>query len=84
MFKFTETEDSTKLWNNLRESISLMKSDEIMSPGQGTFAHIIGGYDSNYYGCVPPVQLRHIMLIMISQLHVRSGLRKGHVYRVQE
>ncbi|KAF8650117.1 hypothetical protein AX16_005354 [Volvariella volvacea WC 439] len=44
-----EEEDYTLLWNNLRETISLVKAG-IPAPGQGTFGHITGGYDAGYYG----------------------------------
>ena len=40
-----EPTDYTLLWNNLRESISLVKAGE-PTPGQGTFNHISGGYDA--------------------------------------
>ena len=40
--------DYTKLWNELREKISLVKGGD--KPGQGTFGHIVGGYDAGYYG----------------------------------
>ncbi|KAG6380319.1 hypothetical protein JVT61DRAFT_8428 [Boletus reticuloceps] len=41
--------DYTKLWNELREKISLVQGSED-KPGQGTFGHIVGGYDAGYYG----------------------------------
>jgi len=41
--------DTTLLWNTLREKISLVKGGAV-KPGQGTFAHIVGGYDAGYYG----------------------------------
>ncbi|KAF7346236.1 Metallopeptidase MepB [Mycena sanguinolenta] len=44
-----EAEDYTLLWNNLREKISLVKSEK-PCPGQGSFGHISGGYDAGYYG----------------------------------
>jgi len=46
-----EAADHTKLWNDLRESISLVKGSKAQ-PGQGTFGHIVGGYDARYYGRV--------------------------------
>lgn len=44
-----EPEDYTKLWNSMREKISLVNSDKAC-PGQATFGHITGGYDAGYYG----------------------------------
>ncbi|EIM81645.1 metallopeptidase MepB [Stereum hirsutum FP-91666 SS1] len=44
-----KAEDYTALWNNLREHISLVKGGK-PGPGQGSFGHIVGGYDAGYYG----------------------------------
>ncbi|KAF9454736.1 zincin [Macrolepiota fuliginosa MF-IS2] len=44
-----EGADYTKLWNELREEVSLVKY-KFPAPGQGTFGHITGGYDAGYYG----------------------------------
>lgn len=44
-----EGADYTALWNDLRQSISLVKGGK-PSPGQGSFGHITGGYDAGYYG----------------------------------
>ncbi|EGN98007.1 hypothetical protein SERLA73DRAFT_109304 [Serpula lacrymans var. lacrymans S7.3] len=41
--------DYTKLWNDLRESVSLVKGGK-PGPGQASFGHIVGGYDAGYYG----------------------------------
>jgi len=45
----SEAQDYTKLWNTLREKISLVNYAK-ECPGQGTFGHITGGYDAGYYG----------------------------------
>ncbi|KAG8766151.1 hypothetical protein FRC12_007057, partial [Ceratobasidium sp. 428] len=49
----TQTEavesDYSKLWGQLREQTSLVKSGPTITHGQGTFAHITGGYDAGYY-----------------------------------
>ncbi|KAH9948304.1 Metalloprotease [Amylocystis lapponica] len=44
-----EPADYTKLYNELRESIFLVKGGK-RTPGQGTFGHLTGGYDARYYG----------------------------------
>ncbi|KAI6159722.1 hypothetical protein EDD17DRAFT_889802 [Pisolithus thermaeus] len=41
----SEPTDYTKLWTEMRERISLVKSGE-PKPGQGSFGHIVGGYDA--------------------------------------
>lgn len=48
----TEEEDYAVLWNNLREPITLLKNDpdEPHAAGPGGFMHLMGGYDSSYYG----------------------------------
>jgi len=42
------SEDYTKLWNAMREKISLVKHDKL-GPGQASFGHLTG-YDAGYYG----------------------------------
>ncbi|KAI8969624.1 Metalloprotease [Trametes punicea] len=44
-----EPADYTKLWNDMRENISLVKGNNL-GAGQGTFNHIASGYDAGYYG----------------------------------
>ena len=44
-----DPDDYTKLWNEMRENISLVKGRNL-GAGQGTFNHIAGGYDAGYYG----------------------------------
>jgi metallopeptidase MepB len=44
-----DADDYTVLWNNMRETISLVKGGK-QGPGQGAFGHIAGGYDAGYYG----------------------------------
>ncbi|KAF8125487.1 hypothetical protein EV363DRAFT_1453808 [Boletus edulis] len=43
--------DYTKLWNDLREKISLVQGSEYKA-GQGTFGHIVGGYYGYTYSLV--------------------------------
>jgi len=44
-----DKEDVTALWNDLRERVSLVKGGK-RSAGQGSFGHLVGGYDAGYYG----------------------------------
>ncbi|KAI7859474.1 hypothetical protein BDC45DRAFT_496162 [Circinella umbellata] len=44
-----ENLDTTKIYNSLREKVSLVKAPE-GSCGQASFGHLMGGYDSGYYG----------------------------------
>ncbi|KAH9986700.1 Metalloprotease [Russula vinacea] len=44
-----DKQDATALWNDLRERVSLVKGGK-RSAGQGSFGHIVGGYDAGYYG----------------------------------
>jgi Zn-dependent oligopeptidase len=44
-----DKQDVTALWNDLREQVSLVKGGK-RSAGQGSFGHIVGGYDAGYYG----------------------------------
>ncbi|KDQ17393.1 hypothetical protein BOTBODRAFT_105721 [Botryobasidium botryosum FD-172 SS1] len=42
--------DYSKMWCDMRETISLVKTGDKITPGQGSFGHIVGGYDAGYYG----------------------------------
>ncbi|KAK9480384.1 hypothetical protein V1514DRAFT_346106 [Lipomyces japonicus] len=42
--------DVNKEWNQGREEVSLMKQGSEMTYGYGSFGHLMGGYDSGYYG----------------------------------
>ncbi|KAI9476392.1 MAG: hypothetical protein EXX96DRAFT_540918 [Benjaminiella poitrasii] len=44
-----ESLDTTKMYNDLREKISLIPAPE-GSYGQAAFGHLMGGYDAGYYG----------------------------------
>lgn len=44
-----EATDYTQLWNNLRQEISLVGGSKTPLPGQGTFDHIMGGYDAGAF-----------------------------------
>ena len=46
---YTEAADYTRLWNHLRESISLVKGG-ILHPGQGVYGLNVSDYDAGYYG----------------------------------
>lgn len=66
-----ETKDYSKLWCDLREEVSLVKTGDKITPGQGSFGHIMGGYDAGYYGylysqvrlpgCLSNAALPHVM-----------------------
>lgn len=45
-----ESADYTKLWNDIRESVGLLKSGPLRGAPY-TFDHIAGGYDVGLYGC---------------------------------
>ncbi|KAK9331161.1 hypothetical protein V1520DRAFT_338453 [Lipomyces starkeyi] len=42
--------DVTKAWNEMREDISLMQQGNETTYGYASFGHLMGGYDSGYYG----------------------------------
>ncbi|KAK9467032.1 hypothetical protein V1512DRAFT_144687 [Lipomyces arxii] len=42
--------DVTKAWNEGRQEISLMSQGNETTYGFGSFGHLMGGYDSGYYG----------------------------------
>ncbi|KAF8415787.1 peptidase M3A/M3B, partial [Boletus edulis BED1] len=72
--------DYTKLWNELREKISLVQGSED-KPGQGTFGHIVGGYDAGYYGYT-------YSLVFAADMYARMVFKKasldptlGRLYR---
>lgn len=45
-----ENFDIDYLWNNLREEICLISNGEEVFHGYGSFGHMMGGYESGYYG----------------------------------
>ncbi|KAH9002641.1 Metalloprotease [Lactarius hatsudake] len=46
---YKDKEDVTAIWNDMRDRITLFKGGK-RSAGQGSFAHLVGGYDAGYYG----------------------------------
>lgn len=42
--------DLTELWNQMRETITLIDGGNIPTKGYASFGHIAGGYESGYYG----------------------------------
>ncbi|KAI9465435.1 Metalloprotease [Lactarius psammicola] len=44
-----DQQDVTAVWNDMKDRISLFKGGK-RSAGQGSFAHLIRGYDVGYYG----------------------------------
>ncbi|KAI3406409.2 PRD1 [Candida oxycetoniae] len=45
-----ESLDLFKIWNNLKEEVTLLPSDNNPTKGYASFGHIAGGYESGYYG----------------------------------
>jgi len=50
LIDFTEAVDYTKFWNELRESLSLVKSGKFTA-GAASFNHLAGGYDAGTSTC---------------------------------
>ncbi|ANZ74320.1 BA75_01209T0 [Komagataella pastoris] len=48
--KEPESLDVTKLWNELREEVALVKNGDQITKGYGSFGHLMGGYAAGYYG----------------------------------
>ncbi|KAK7203164.1 hypothetical protein BZA70DRAFT_83434 [Myxozyma melibiosi] len=42
--------DVAKLWNEMRQEISLLQQGAEVTHGYASFGHLMGGYDSGYYG----------------------------------
>ncbi|KAK7203163.1 hypothetical protein BZA70DRAFT_83876 [Myxozyma melibiosi] len=42
--------DVTETWNSMRQEIALMQQANETTYGFGSFGHLMGGYDSGYYG----------------------------------
>ncbi|KAK9470156.1 uncharacterized protein V1510DRAFT_423861 [Dipodascopsis tothii] len=42
--------DVTKAWNDMRQEISLLSQGNETTYGYSSFGHLMGGYDSGYYG----------------------------------
>ncbi|KAI5966297.1 PRD1 [Candida pseudojiufengensis] len=42
--------DLLKTWNELKDSVTLLPSDDNPTKGYASFGHIAGGYESGYYG----------------------------------
>ena len=55
----TDKQDVTAVWNDMRDRISLFKGGK-RSAGQGSFAHLVGGYDAGYYGCAVKFNLVYL------------------------
>lgn len=48
--KDLDTLDIFKVWNDLREEVTLLPSGGNTTKGYASFGHIAGGYESGYYG----------------------------------
>ena len=82
-----EPEDYTALWNELHESIALVKIGK-PAPGHGTLAHLVGGYDVGLYGygllrvsrCTMHRLTRMTQIPVLARVlggHVRDGVQEG-------
>lgn len=78
-----DKQDVTALWNDLRERVSLVKGGR-RNAGQGSFGHIVGGYDAGYYGWVLGFCVSSGTYIS-EQVHILASVCGGHVFdRFQE
>jgi hypothetical protein len=91
-----EKQDSTLLWNTLRDQIALVKSKKPMaSQGSiiklfflptesdarlGAIPHLSSDYSAGMYGYVFVLPLSICAVLIISQLQLFAGVRHGHVW----
>ncbi|KAG7664425.1 PRD1 [[Candida] subhashii] len=70
--------DLFKKWNDLREEITLISSDNNPTRGYSSFGHIAGGYESGYYGYLYSLVYAadiYYTLFKKDPMNVESGIR---------
>lgn len=70
--------DLFKKWNDLREEITLISSDNNPTKGYSSFGHIAGGYESGYYGYLFSLVYAadiYYTLFKEDPMNVESGIR---------
>jgi len=73
-------ENTTQLWNEMRQEISLVVGPEKYAPGQGSFGHMTNDYDAGYYGYLYSLVFAADMYEAIFKSDPLNS-KFGHLYR---